>query len=265
MIDFNSVLKTQPDIDAVNTIAGFLAGNNEVSIPQKQDVDLVIHAGNAVLQTAESACNAARNSNCQLLFSGGVGHSTTLLVETVKGNGLLKTDTLDGLSEAEILGQIATKIWSFPKENLLLETQSTNCGENAAFSRSFLEKNSIAPETVLLFQDPTMQLRTFVTFDKAWASSNWNTRFYNCPTFVPRLTLQNGRITYAQGHSSNLWHPQRFLSLILGEIPRLRDDAEGYGPCGKNFIPHVDIPYEVEAAYSHTRKLLQNYTEVTKR
>lgn len=56
MIDFESVLKTQPDIDAVNTIAGFLAGNNEVSIPQKQDVDLVIHAGNAVLQTAEGAC-----------------------------------------------------------------------------------------------------------------------------------------------------------------------------------------------------------------
>ncbi|WP_086650729.1 YdcF family protein [Acetobacter cibinongensis] len=262
MIDFESVLTTQPDIDAVNTIAGFLAGNNEVSIPQKQDVDLVIHAGNAVLQTAESACNAARNSNCQLLFSGGVGHSTTLLVETVKENGLLKADTLDGLSEAEILGQIATKIWAFPKENLLLETQSTNCGENAVFSRSFLEKNAIAPESVLLFQDPTMQLRTLVTFDKAWASSNWNTRFYNCPSFVPRLAWQGRRITYAPGLPSGLWSPKRFLSLILGEIPRLRDDERGYGPRGMNFIPHVDIPHEVEAAYGHIRGLLHNDAQI---
>lgn len=34
----------------------------------------------------------------------------------------------------------------------------------------------------------------------------------------------------------------------LGEIRRRRDDAEGYGPRGKNFIDHVDIPAPVLAA-----------------
>ena len=28
----------------------------------------------------------------------------------------------------------------------------------------------------------------------------------------------------------------------MGEIPRLTDNAEGYGPNGKKFICHVDIP-----------------------
>lgn len=37
-------------------------------------------------------------------------------------------------------------------------------------------------------------------------------------------------------------------SLLWGEIPRLTDDADGYGPRGKNFIAHVDIPTEVRAA-----------------
>ena len=36
----------------------------------------------------------------------------------------------------------------------------------------------------------------------------------------------------------------------MGEIPRLTDDADGYGPRGKNFIAHVDIPTEVRAAHA---------------
>lgn len=50
--------------------------------------------------------------------------------------------------------------------------------------------------------------------------------------------------------SAGLWAPQRFLDLLLGEVPRMRDDAAGYGPAGKGFIAHVDIPQEVEAAFT---------------
>ena len=46
-----------------------------------------------------------------------------------------------------------------------------------------------------------------------------------------------------------LWSMDRFISLVLGEIPRLRDDEEGYGPLGKGFITHVDIHEEVEMAW----------------
>jgi len=41
--------------------------------------------------------------------------------------------------------------------------------------------------------------------------------------------------------------------LLLGELPRLRDDINGYGPLGRDFIVHVDIPAEVEAAWQILR------------
>ncbi|WFO09213.1 hypothetical protein MAY76_13230 [Edwardsiella ictaluri] len=40
------------------------------------------------------------------------------------------------------------------------------------------------------------------------------------------------------------------MSLLLGEIPRLRDDERGYGPRGRDFIAHVTIPDTVEAAFT---------------
>ena len=40
---------------------------------------------------------------------------------------------------------------------------------------------------------------------------------------------------------------------MLGELPRLRDDINGYGPLGRDFIVHVDIPAEVEAAWQILR------------
>lgn len=35
----------------------------------------------------------------------------------------------------------------------------------------------------------------------------------------------------------------------MGEIPRLTDNAEGYGPNGKKFICHVNIPENVREAF----------------
>jgi hypothetical protein len=47
-----------------------------------------------------------------------------------------------------------------------------------------------------------------------------------------------------------VWGVDRFLSLLLGEIPRLRDAPGGYGPNGSGFIDRVDIPEEVETAWA---------------
>lgn len=44
------------------------------------------------------------------------------------------------------------------------------------------------------------------------------------------------------------------LQLILGEISRLRDDENGYGPRGKDFIVHVDVPEPVIGAYERLKK-----------
>lgn len=43
-------------------------------------------------------------------------------------------------------------------------------------------------------------------------------------------------------------------SLLLGEIPRLSDTPDGYGPQGKGFLAHVDIPSAVQAAFNYLRQ-----------
>jgi hypothetical protein len=70
------------------------------------------------------------------------------------------------------------------------------------------------------------------------------------PTFTPRVALANGGLAFTRGDVAGLWPMDRFLSLILGEVPRLRDDVSGYGPRGRGFIGPVDIPVEVEAAHA---------------
>ena len=58
-----------------------------------------------------------------------------------------------------------------------------------------------------------------------------------------------------------MWDMDRYVNLLMGEIPRLTDDENGYGPKGKNFIAHVDIPEEVKEAFE---KLKQVYGEQTR-
>lgn len=48
----------------------------------------------------------------------------------------------------------------------------------------------------------------------------------------------------------------RYIQLLMGEIPRLKDDINGYGPNGKGYIEHVDIPYSVEEAYSKLENII---------
>ena len=47
-----------------------------------------------------------------------------------------------------------------------------------------------------------------------------------------------------------MWDMERYVSLLMGEISRLTDDAAGYGPHGAGYIAHVDIPEEVQMAFT---------------
>jgi len=73
----------------------------------------------------------------------------------------------------------------------------------------------------------------------------------------------SGQQQQQQGRSlsqqQGVWDVDRYISLLLGEIPRLRDDEGGYGPAGKNFIDHIDVPAEVEEAHA---RLAQRYPQL---
>lgn len=247
------------DIDAINEIAAFLAlddvstADGFVTAP---DIDCIVWAGNAVLHTAEQAFRLVRDGLVpRILLSGGIGHSTRLLWQAVEEHETYRAVPTEGRPEAQILRDVATRFWGLDPARILVDDTSANSGENAAFSRRILEESEVAADTILLVQDPTMQRRTDATFRHVWRDRP-QVRFRNWPTFTPRVALVEDELRFQAGPIAGLWTMERFLSLLMGEIPRLRNDASGYGPRGQGFIAEVTIPASVEAAYRRLGNLL---------
>jgi uncharacterized SAM-binding protein YcdF (DUF218 family) len=244
---------TQSDVDALNTVAAFLALDDISSSDGALDVtgiDCIVWAGNAVLRTAEEAFRLVRDGTVpRVVLSGGIGHSTPLLWQAVAQHETYHVVATEGRSEARIMKDIAERFWNLDSSRILLDDASTNSGQNAAFSRRVLDENGPAPGAILLVQDPTMQRRADATFRHVWRDRP-EVSFRNWPTFKPRVALVEDELRYDAEPVAGLWPMERFLSLVMGEIPRLRNDASGYGPRGKGFIAAVEIPDEVEAAYA---------------
>lgn len=151
----------EPTLAAINTVGEWLAQDD---YQPGESVDSVILAGNAVIPTIDAACRVASEQGVPLLISGGIGHSTTFLYAATARHPRYNTVPTTGRAEAAILADIARQFWNIPDERLQVEDQSTNCGENARYSRDILQQHRPLPERVLVVQDPTMQRRTMATF-----------------------------------------------------------------------------------------------------
>ena len=214
--------------------------------------------GNSVLGVAEKAfaifqAGAARN----VLIAGGRGHSTRFLEQNLQNDVRYASIASNGKSEAELLGQMAIRFWRIEPEHMLLDTASSNCGENALFALRTLQDHGAETDSLILMQDPTMQRRTDATFRKVWREAGLTAGIVNDPTWVPQLTLCDGELMFTR-RVAGCWPVERFISLVMGEISRLRDDKAGYGPKGQGLIEHVDIPETVLAAHT---KLAAAYPE----
>jgi len=70
-------------------------------------------------------------------------------------------------TEAEKFAQIAVRA-GVPRSRILIEKESTNSGENVAFTKRLLEKRGLDPATFIVVQKPYMERRTWATFKKVW-------------------------------------------------------------------------------------------------
>ncbi|MCQ4105406.1 YdcF family protein, partial [Erwinia persicina] len=124
---------TPQDIAHLNTLTHWLAVNDAVS-EQDRRADLMILAGHAILPTIDGAFAWLTQASMPVVLSGGVGHSTGLLTSVLQA---VKVDS-QAASEARLLADAAMQRFHLPADRLILEDQSRNCGENAAFSRRIL-------------------------------------------------------------------------------------------------------------------------------
>ncbi|CAM3828166.1 YdcF family protein [Rahnella bruchi] len=248
---------TESVINDMNRLAYFLAFDQTSGKGPMGEPSLMILLGNAILPTAEAAFQAVvQGSVSRLLIAGGIGHSTDLLYQAVQTHPRYRHIHTSGRSEAEVLNDIAVQCCAVPQKQILLETGSTNCGDNALQARRVLDLVDDNYTHITLVQDPLMQLRTDASFRHVWRDRP-EVIFLNWPVLVPQLEREGKGLRFAGEGNHSLWSLPRFVSLLLGEIPRLRNAPGGYGPRGAGFIAEVQIPAEIEEIYARLRPVLE--------
>lgn len=237
-----------------------------------------------------------------LVLCGGIGHSTHYMHDALARHPRYHViaDKVRRHPEARVLQAIAEEFFglvvsdqtaneaqeSCPTDaieeslTVLVEDQSTNCGANASMTKGLLARHGIHnPHSIIVAQDPTMCRRTAASFGKLYeADAESRPQILCWPTFVPRVTMVEAQTVASSGPLSqltfqttpmsgpdpdDLWEMPRFADLIMGEIPRLRDTVDGYGPRGKGFISHVDVPPSVENAWRILRSSLGSLERAT--
>lgn len=240
----------------INKIVEFLACRDlprltETCLKQRyriQCADAVMVFGNELTETVRVGAKAVTDGLADyLIICGGIGHSTEILRNNVAGDRRYEEvhNCIAGKSEAEILGMLAEHYYGVTKERILLDTSSSNTGENAKNGLELLRERNSESRYIILIQDPLMQRRSKVTLENL----TYREQVISFAPFLPRI---NGKLSF-ENDISCLWKKERFLEVMLGEISRLRDDERGYGPKGKGFISHVDIPEEVLEAYEYVK------------
>jgi len=247
---------------SVNEIAKFLAERDIDKLDCKEleksfglkKVDVLVLLGNSIPYTIKCVVDAYKNNLCDsILINGGIGHSTEILRNQIRKDERFDCIEVENRAEANIFFDIMTKIYNIPANKIIVENQSTNCGDNALKAIALLDELHISYSSLLLIQDPTMQLRTYASFLKY--TDNRKVKVMNYSPFIPVL---DNNLKLTNTDIDGIWDEQRYIELIMGEIPRLRDDLNGYGPSGKNYIAHVDVPKKIETQYNTLKVLLND-------
>lgn len=204
--------------------------------------DVMVLFGGSIICGGDVLAKAMKDDIAKkYIIVGGAGHTTeTLRVKLKKELPSLETQ---GLTEAEIFTNYIKYKYDLVPD--LLEVNSTNCGNNITYLLELLKENNIQFKNIILVQDATMQhrmeavLRKYIPYDIT---------IINFASYDAKVVVQDNELTY-ENHIFGMWDIERYITLLMGEIPRLCDNVNGYGPKGKNFIEHVHIPNEVHNAF----------------
>ena len=240
--------------DAVNLLGRFCGRRDvpELSREQLQERFGVGHAdvmalfGGSILAGAEVLAGAMREGVAKkYVIVGGAGHTTqSLRNEIHRREPSIETA---GRPEAEILAAYLARRYGLRPD--ALECESTNCGNNITNLLALLEQEGIEMQSIILCQDATMQRRMEAGLRKYRPDA----RIVSFASYRATVRASDGGLEYSE-EIDGMWDVERYMTLLMGEIPRLTDDEGGYGPRGKDFIAHVDVPQQVREAFEQLRR-----------
>lgn len=209
--------------------------------------EVMVLFGGSIVSGGDVLAEAMKNGIAEkYVIVGGAGHTTDTLRQKVQEE--CPSIITEGLPEAEVFNRYLEAVYGLKAD--YLETQSTNCGNNITYLLDLLKQQGIAFRSIILCQDATMQRRMDAGLRKYIPD---DVTIINFAAYKAEVIVKNSQLAYS-GNIHGMWDMDRYVNLLMGEIPRLTDDAEGYGPKGKDFIAHVDIPEEVRTAFEELRE-----------
>lgn len=180
------------------------------------------------------------------IIVGGAGHTTETLREIAHFYAP-QINTFNK-SEAEIFNEYIYNLYGVKAD--YTENKSTNCGNNITNLIKLIEEKNISCSSIIICQDATMQLRMYATLKKYKPEIT----IINYASYQVNVLASEKGLRYDQD-IKGMWNMDRYITLLMGEIPRLTDNAEGYGPKGKNYLAHIDIPENITIAFNELKKI----------
>lgn len=215
-----------------------------------QQADVMVLFGGSIMCGGDVLAKAMQNHIAKkYVIAGGAGHTTETL--RVRIHEEFPTIETNGLPEAEVFAKYLKYRYGLQAD--FLECKSTNCGNNITYLLDLLKENGVDFSSIILAQDSTMQYRMEAGLRKYVGN---DVQIVNYAAYSAKVVVENAALAYEQ-KIRGMWDMERYISLLMGEIPRLSDDENGYGPKVKGFIAHVDIPSSVRNAFE---ELLDEYS-----
>lgn len=249
--------------DCINILGKFCGKRDVPELTQAQlqkkygitQADVMVLFGGSILCGGDVLAKAMKDNIAKkYVIVGGAGHTTETLRNRVHEE--FPTIETKGKPEAEVFAAYLKSQYGLEVD--FLECNSTNCGNNITYLLDLLKENSIEFGSIIISQDATMQnrmdagLRKYVRDDVT---------IINYAVYAAEVVVKDDSMIYVE-EIRGMWDMERYISLLLGEIPRLTDDENGYGPKGKDFIAHVEIPPEVKEAFE---SLCENYSNLVRK
>lgn len=244
--------------DNINILAKFCGKRDLQRIIEEElfkehkisQADIMVLFGGSIICGGDVLANGIINRVAKkYIIVGGAGHTTESLRKSV--NEKYPEILTEERAESEIFQMYLEKKYNLKAD--FLECESTNCGNNITFLLQLIKEENLECKSAILVQDATMQYRMEAGLRKYCNEM----KIINYAAYSVTVIERLGKLAFKED-IPGMWDMERYISLLMGEISRLRDDEKGYGPKGKDYIVHVDIPYKVEKAFSELEQKYGN-------
>ena len=180
-----------------------------------QPADCIMVLGSHDLRVAERGAELWLQGYAPwLLMAGGLGRLTLGLWQE---------------TEAEKFANVAIAM-GVPADKILIESRSTNTGENVALAYQLLQEHKIEVNRFILVQKPYMERRTLATFEKQW------------PGKKTKILVTSPQIEFTNYPNQDVTM-EEVISIMLGDLQRIKVYPE------KGFQTYQPIPTEVWEAF----------------